>query len=97
MSVSLQDWLNRLSVYSCRKEILNFAAYVPVHSTPRYSCRSFPSFFGRFIKFGTLCADIASTVELMEAVSLFRASCAVPHKARVLSHNYKASRRHLNF
>lgn len=38
------DWLNRLSVYGRRKEILNFAAHVPVHSAPR----CFTSLFLRF-------------------------------------------------
>lgn len=38
-----------------------------------------------------------STVGLMEAVSLFRASRAASHKARILSHKYEVSCRHLNF
>lgn len=54
------DWLNRLSVYGRSKEILNFAAHVPVQ------CRAFraavlhvpfPSFFSRFAEFITSRTD----------------------------------------
>lgn len=51
------DWLNRLSVYGRHKEILNFAAHVPIAFRAAMLRVLFPSFFSHFAEFITSRAD----------------------------------------